>query len=198
MNQDEKPNAAPASIAQMAKVRADDLLPAVYDELRKLARARLGPLPPGQTLQPTALVHEAYMKLVGDEDPGWNGKGHFFGAAARAMRNILVDRARSKGRLKRKADGQRVSLGGVSPAGAQEFDEAELLALDEALKQLEQEDPRKAEIVMLRYFAGQTMEDIAKMLDVTTRTVERGLALYARVAPQADDWGRPRGRLSAR
>jgi RNA polymerase sigma factor (TIGR02999 family) len=172
-NPDEEPVSRLESVSEMAKVRGEDLLPAVYDELRKLAHARLRRLPPGQTLQTTALVHEAYMKLVGDDDPGWNGRGHFFGAAARAMRNILVDRARAKGRLKRNAGGNRISLGGVDASGGEEFDAAELLALDEALQQLEAEDARKAEIVMLRYFAGQTMEDIGKMLGVSTRTIER-------------------------
>jgi RNA polymerase sigma factor (TIGR02999 family) len=152
---------------------AEQLLPKVYDELKKLAHARLVKLPPGQTLQSTALVHEAYMRIVGEDDPGWNSRGHFFGAAARAMRNILVDRAREKFALKRGGDLQRVTLGAAGGAQGSDFSDADLIALDDALKILEEQNRRRAEIVMLRFFAGQTNEQIASMLGVTVRTVER-------------------------
>ena len=146
------------------------LLPVVYGELRKLARARMAMLTPGQTLQPTALVHEAYMRLVQKED-GWDGRGHFFAAAAQAMRDILVEQARRRATLKRGGDRKRLDL-----------DEAELeieapaedvLALDEALQRLESDDPRKGQIVNLRYFVGMTAEETATALGVSVTTVER-------------------------
>jgi RNA polymerase sigma factor (TIGR02999 family) len=150
---------------------AAELLPLVYGELRQLARARMARLAPGQTLQPTALVHEAYVRVIGNEDPGWDGRGHFFGAAARAMRNILVDQYRRKGALKRGGDRRRVDLdeGDLAIQTPQE----DLLALDEALTRLEQEDPRKGQIVNLRYFAGLSTEETAAALDVSVGTVER-------------------------
>jgi len=157
------------------KQAAADLLPLVYDELRRLAEVRLSKLPPGQTLQPTALVHEAYMKLVKSADPGWNSRGHFFGAAARAMRDILVDQARRKSRKVHGGDRLHVELPGDAFTETTLAAPAEdMIELDRALERLESEHPERAEIVMLRYFAGLTNDQVAVVLDVSTRTVERG------------------------
>ncbi len=158
--------------AEGDRVAAERLLPLVYDELRRLARARLARTPPGNTLQPTALVHEAYLKAVGEADPGWEGRGHFFAAAARAMRNILVDQARRKAAVKHGGGGQRRGIDAEdlaieSPTGG------DVLALDEALTRLEQDDPRKAQVVMLRFFGGLTNEQIAQSLSISLPTVER-------------------------
>ena len=150
---------------------AHDLLPLVYDELRTLARARLRKVPPGQTLQPTALVHEAYMRLVGDLDPGWDGRGHFFASAARAMRDILVEQARRKSARKRGGDRKRVNADQVEPAIEPPGDD--VLAVHEAVQRLERDDPRKGEIVNLRYFARLTNEETAEALGVSVGTVER-------------------------
>jgi len=150
---------------------AEDLLPLVYDELRVLARARLRHEAPGQTLQPTALVHEAYVRLVGDEDPGWHGQGHFFAAAARAMRQILVEQARRKGALKRGGDRLRVSLEGTEPMLEPPPDE--VLAVHEALERLEGDDPRKGTIVNLLFFARMTVAETAKAVGVSVGTVVR-------------------------
>lgn len=150
---------------------AAELLPVVYDELRKLAKSKLDRTPPGQTLQATALVHEAYLKLVGASDPGWDNRGHFFAAAARAMRNILVDHARGKASLKRGGDHHRVEADWIDlPVEAQS---PNLIELDEALARLEREDERKAKIVELRYFAGLSRDETAAALGITTRTVDR-------------------------
>ncbi len=150
---------------------AEELLPLGYDELRKLAQARMGRTPPGHTLQATALVHEAYARLVGGQDPGWEGRGHFFFAAARAMRDILVEHARKKGSIKRGGDRQRVDVDNLTLAVEAPPDD--LLALDEALERLKQEHPRKHQVVMLRFFAGLTAEQTAELLGTTSRTVER-------------------------
>lgn len=158
-------------VAQGDRQAADQLLPLVYDELRIVARARLDRLPPGQTLQPTALVHEAYLRLVGDEDPGWDSRGHFFGAAAQAMRQILVERARRKNAAKRGGDLRRIS--GEELELAFEPPSDELLAVDEAVKRLEQIDPRKGRIVNLRYFARMTTAETAAVLGVSVGTVGR-------------------------
>jgi RNA polymerase sigma factor (TIGR02999 family) len=153
---------------------AERLLPLVYEELRTLARARLARTPPGNTLQATALVHEAYMRVVGEADPGWDGRGHFFGAAATAMRDILVEQARRKGSLKRGGDRKRVGADAIeNEALAIEPPADDVLALDEALKKLEAEDPRKGQVVALRFFAGLTNEEIAAALDISLPTVER-------------------------
>jgi RNA polymerase sigma factor (TIGR02999 family) len=150
---------------------ADRLLPEVYQELRVLAAQRLSQERPGQTLQPTALVHEAYLRLVGSESCSWRGRGHFFAAAAEAMRRILVERARKKRRLKRGGSHQRVELDGNDPAGEQPPEI--LLALDEALGKFAREDPVKAELVKLRYFAGLTIPEAAKALDISKATADR-------------------------
>lgn len=153
---------------------AEQLLPLLYEELIALARSRMAKLPPGDTLQPTALVHEAYLRVVGDSDPGWDGRRHFFGAAARAMRNIVVDRAREKRAGKRGGGRRRVDreLEHLAPIliGAPAED---LIALDEALSRLELEDERKAQVVTLRYFAGLSNPRIAEMLGVSLPTIER-------------------------
>lgn len=151
--------------------RADELLPLVYDELRTLARARLAREAPGQTIQATMLVHEAYLRLVGDEDPGWNGRRHFFGAAALAMRRILVEQARRKGRLRHGGGRQRVPLDDASLAIQPPDDD--VLAVDEIVRRLEEQDERKGQIVNLRYFAGMTAEETARAMNVSLGTIER-------------------------
>ncbi len=150
---------------------ADELLPLVYEELRALARARLRDAPPGQTLQPTALVHEAYLRLVGSEDPRWKSRGHFFGAAAQAMRDILVEQVRRKLARKRGGDRQRIPLEHAELAI--EPPAEDVLAVDEAVKRLEVDDPRKGQIVNLRFFAGFTAQETAKALGISVGTVDR-------------------------
>jgi len=150
---------------------ADRLLPEVYQELRVLAAQRLSQERPGQTLQATALVHEAYLRLVGSESCSWRGRGHFFAAAAEAMRRILVERARRKKRLRRGGSHQRVELDGNDPTSEQPPEI--LLALDEALGKFAREDPVKAELVKLRYFAGLTIPEAAKALDISKATADR-------------------------
>jgi RNA polymerase sigma factor (TIGR02999 family) len=147
------------------------LLPLVYDELRKLAKARLAHLPPGQTLQPTALVHEAYLRLLGKADLHLESRRHFFFAAARAMRDILVEQARSKAGPKRGGDRRRVELSDtVADQGPPSED---VLAVHEALAELEKEDPLKAQIVHLRYFAGMNAKETADVLGLSERTFHR-------------------------
>jgi RNA polymerase sigma factor (TIGR02999 family) len=150
---------------------AADLLPEVYAELRRLAAALASRLRPGQTLQPTALVHEAYLRLVRDQDPGWEGRRHFFGAAARAMREILIDQARRKASLKRGGAGQRVEL--AEGLAVIEPPADDLLALDEAIQRLEAARPPLAEIVLLRYYAGLTFEEAADAVGRSVRTLKR-------------------------
>lgn len=154
---------------------AESLLPLVYDELRRLAAAQLSKEPAGQTLQPTALVHEAYLRLVGGEAIEWQGRGHFFAAAARAMRRILIDRARRHRAAKHGGDRARADLRedliadptpGTGGAGM------DLLRLDAALARLEARDSRQAEIVLLRYFAGLSIEQTGEALGVSTGTVK--------------------------
>ncbi len=155
----------------------DELLPAVYQELRQLAARKLARERPGQTLQPTALVHEAYLRLVGTEGQSWKGRTHFFGAAAEAMRRILIENARRKGRLKRGAGRRRVDLDEVRMDV--EDPSTDILALDEALAKLEATDKVKADLVKLRYFAGLTVEQAADVLGISERTAKRYWA-YAR------------------
>ncbi len=153
---------------------ASALFPLVYEELRALARRRMARLPPGQTIQPTALVNEAFVKLCRRDDPGYQGRAHFFRAAARAMRDIIAERARA--RTSRKRGGGLVGGRGVNLDEASLTVDApwqEVLALDEATRRLEAEDPRAAEIVTLRFFAGLSNEVAAEALGVSSRTVER-------------------------
>jgi RNA polymerase sigma factor (TIGR02999 family) len=157
---------------------ARELLPLVYDELRRLAAQRMTREVPGLTLQATALVHEAYLRLVGkDPDRPWDGRGHFFAAAAEAMRRILVETARRRGRLKRGGGRARIDLDKADPA-APESDE-QLLALDEALELLAKSDPVKAQLVQLRVFAGLTLKQAAEILGISSATADRYWA-YAR------------------
>ena len=150
---------------------AESLLPMVYDQLRSLAASRMRGQPQGHTLQATALVHEAYMRVVGEADPGWENRGHFFFAAARAMRDILVEQARRKSARKRGGDRKRVSDEGLAVAIDAPIED--MLALNEALRSLEWEYPRKYRLVMLRFFAGLTCAQAAEMLGITERTAER-------------------------
>lgn len=150
---------------------ASELLPLVYAELRKLAQSRMAKTPPGNTLQPTALVHEAYMRMVGSDAPSWNSRGHFFAAAAQAMRQILVEQVRRKASLKRGGEFGRISVDPGELAIAEPSED--ILALDEALKELEKRDPRKAQLVNLRFFAGLTTEEAAAALGVSVPTAER-------------------------
>jgi RNA polymerase sigma factor (TIGR02999 family) len=150
---------------------AAELLPVVYAELRRLAAVLSGRLPPGQTLQPTALVHEAYLKLVRQHDPGWQGRRHFFAAAAQAMREILVDQARRKGSAKRGGRGRRVALSEELALIAPPAED--VLALDEAVKRLQAEEPQLAEIVLLRYYTGLSVEETAEVIGRSVSTVVR-------------------------
>jgi RNA polymerase sigma-70 factor, ECF subfamily len=151
----------------------DDLTPLVYRELRQLAAGYLRKERPGHTLQPTALVHEAYVRLVDQTNPNWQSRSHFFGVAARLMRQILVDHARRKQAGKRA--GIKVPL--EESVGFQPERGRELIALDSGLTALEKIDPRKCKAVELRYFGGLSMEEIAKVLEVSTITIRRDLRM---------------------
>jgi RNA polymerase sigma factor (TIGR02999 family) len=167
-----------SAIDQGDPLAADQLLPLVYDELRQLAATRLNQEKPGQTLQATALVHEAYLRLVGNEGGRqWDNRGHFFAAAAEAMRRILLNRARDKKRLKRGGGRRRASLDQIEHAV--ETDDEDLIAIDEALEKLERQDPLAAKLVKLRFFAGLTLPQAAESLGLAQRTAEREWA-YAR------------------
>jgi RNA polymerase sigma factor (TIGR02999 family) len=157
---------------------AERLLPLIYDELRKLAAHKLAQEKPGQTLQATALVHEAYIRLVDvDRVQHWDSRGHFFAAAAEAMRRILVDNARRHHAQKRGGGCERIDLPDL--AGPGDKDPVDLLALDAALKQLEEQQPQKAQVVKLRFFAGCTQDETAKLLGISRATAQRHWA-YAR------------------
>jgi RNA polymerase sigma factor (TIGR02999 family) len=160
-----------SAVSQGQGQPTEELLPLVYAELRRLAAWLLANEKPGQTLQATALVHEAYLRLVGHEDPGWQGRRHFFGAAAEAMRRILVENARRKKRLKHGGQWERVELEDLAIAAPLPDDE--LLAVDEALDGLTETDPRAAELVKLCFFVGLTQEQAARELGVSISTVER-------------------------
>jgi len=150
----------------------EQLLPLVYEELRKLAAQKMAQEAPGQTLQATALVHEAYIRLVDVEQAQhWNSRGHFFGAAAEAMRRILVDHARRKGSAKRGGDRQRVDFEDCFTLN--DTPPSVVLALDEALEKLASEDPAKAELVKLRVFAGMSHQDAASALGISRATADR-------------------------
>ncbi|HMF13938.1 MAG TPA: ECF-type sigma factor, partial [Gemmataceae bacterium] len=147
------------------------LLPLVYTELRKLARARMARLPPGQTLQPTALVHEAYIRMLGKNAAQLESRRHFFFVAARAMRDILVEQARQKAGPKRGGRRQRVELN--EQTAAYERVPEDILGVHEAIAELEKEDPLKAQIVDLRYFAGMNADETARVLGMSERTLHR-------------------------
>jgi RNA polymerase sigma factor (TIGR02999 family) len=150
---------------------SDELLPLVYDELRRLAAARMAQEAAGQTLQATALVHEAWLRLVSEGERTWHNRAHFFGAAAEAMRRILIENARRKSRLKRGGDRVRVELSELTLADGSPDDQ--ILMIDEALDRLEAEDPQKARVVVMKFFGGLTNQEVAANLGLTERTVER-------------------------
>ena len=157
---------------------AEELLPLVYEELRRIAAHKMAQEAPGQTLQPTALVHEAWLRLGADGQPPWRNRAHFFAAAAEAMRQILVERARRRMALKRAGGASRVSLDEVEiPIEA--ADDEMLLAVDEALEQFAARDPRKAELVKLRYFVGMSFEEAASVLGIAVPTAKKWWA-YSR------------------
>ena len=160
-----------SAIEQGDPSAASALLPLVYDELRKLAAEKLAKEAPGQTLQPTALVHEAYLRLVRNQDPGWEGRRHFFGAAAQAMREILIEQARRKDSLKRGGGSKRVELN--EGLALIEPPADDLLALDEAIQQLQAEKPHLAEVVLLRYYTGLSVEETAGVVGRSVSTVVR-------------------------
>jgi RNA polymerase sigma factor (TIGR02999 family) len=150
---------------------SEQLLPLVYDELRRLAGARMAQEAAGHTLQPTALVHEAWLRLAGGQKQSWENRAHFFGAAAEAMRRILIERARRKSRLKRGSGQALLDIADLDVLAA--MPDEKVLLVDEALEQLKREDPEKAKIVMLKFFAGLTNEQAAEILNVNERTVRR-------------------------
>ncbi len=152
---------------------AEQLLPLVYDELRQLATAKMAHEKPGQTLQATALVHEAYLRLVnGEQAQDWHSRGHFFAAAAEAMRRILIEKARRKRRIRHAGNVEREPLEGNEPTISPPVDPVDLLALDEAIDRLEAAFPRRARLVKLRFFAGLTLPDVARMLGISQSTAE--------------------------
>ena len=150
---------------------AGELLPLIYDELRKLAAFRMAQEAPGQTLQPTALVHEAWLRLTGDPSARFEGRGHFFAAAAESMRRILIDRARQKASLKRGAGAERVNLDDLQLAV--EADDQTLLMVDDALNKLAKEEPASADFIKLRFFIGLTNTEAAQALGIPERTARR-------------------------
>ena len=158
---------------------ADELLPLVYEELRRLAGLKMSQEPPGQTLQATALVHEAYIRLVGVENQNWSSRGHFFAAAAESMRRILIDNARRKKSIKYGGGRKRIDLNEALLASNNESRLDELIALDEALEKLSRKDKVKADLVKLRYFAGLTCEQAAEVLGISHNTADQYWA-YAR------------------
>jgi RNA polymerase sigma factor (TIGR02999 family) len=156
---------------------ADDLLALVYNELRKLAALKIGCEAPGQTLQATALVHEAWLRLGADRQPAWRNRAHFFAAAAEAMRRVLIDRARRRRAMRRGGQVEKVELDGIEiPA---KLEDEQLLAMHEALDRLAEQDPPKAELVKLKFFVGLTLEEAAEVLGLSAPTAKRHWA-YAR------------------
>jgi len=153
------------------KQASEELLPMVYEELRRMAAARMARESAGHTLQPTALVHEAWVRLIEDGSRTWENRAHFFGAASEAMRRILIERARRKSRLRHGGAQQRVDLGELDVAAAAPDDK--ILLVDEALEQLNQEDPETARVVVLKFFGGLTNEEIVQILGTSDRTVRR-------------------------
>jgi RNA polymerase sigma factor (TIGR02999 family) len=153
------------------KLPAAELLPDLYAKLRRLAGAMTAKLSPGQTLEPTALVHEAYLRLIRDHDPGWEGRRHFFGAASQAMREILIEQARRKGSLKHGGQVQRIEL--TDGLAWIEPPNSDLLALDDAIQQLHAEDARLAEIVQLRFYTGLSIDETAELVGESASTLKR-------------------------
>ena len=157
--------------------RAEELIPLVYQELRALAAHKMAQERPGQTLQATALVHEAYLRLLGDGAPQWHNRRHFFAAAAEAMRRILIENARRK--RSRKHGGEMIRVDWAEVKLAAETNEDQLLAVNEALQKLEAHDPNAAQLITLRFFAGMTGQEAARALDMPERSATR-LWAYAR------------------
>ena len=158
---------------EVGRVTAEDLFPVVYDELRRLAKGYMSRETPGHTLQPTALVHEAYLKLVDQTRADWKGKTHFYAVGAKVMRRLLVDHARARDALKRGAGWQNVTLSGaLDPLGREMLDPEQLLDLNGALEELAEIDEREARVVTLRFLGGLTVEQVAEALGVSKRTVE--------------------------
>jgi len=156
---------------------SEELLPLVYNDLRRMAAARMAIEAEGQTLQPTALVHDAWLRIFGSGDRRWQNRGHFFGEAAEAMRRILIERARRKSRLKHGRGWVRLDIEGLPLTGATPDDK--VLLINEALEHLESEDPERAEVVVMKFFGGLTNQEVASVLGVAERTVERQWA-YAK------------------
>lgn len=166
---------------------ADELLPLVYDELRHLAAHKMAQQPPGQTLQATALVHEAWLKLVGSGRERWEGRKHFFAAAAEAMRHILIDRVRRRLAVRHGGGQERLDIDDIEVAAPVE--QETILSLNEALEELEQTDPAKAEVVKLRFFIGLSEREAAEILGLSERTIERYWSyaqawLFERIEPK--------------
>ena len=159
------------AVGRGEKQASAELLPLVYDELRRLAAARMARESAGHTLQPTALVHEAWLRLVNDEDRSWNNRAYFFAAAAEAMRRILVEHARRKSRLKHGGGQERVNIEDLDLADA--TPDEKLLLVNEALERLERENPERARVVVLRYFAGMTNKEVGETLGISERSVDR-------------------------
>jgi RNA polymerase sigma factor (TIGR02999 family) len=178
----------------------EDLFPLLYEELRKIAAHKMSNEAPGQTLQPTALVHEAWLRLGGPKTQKWKNRAHFFGAAAEAMRRILVERARRKQRLKRGGHLERVEFEEADIACP--MPDEDLLALDEALTRLSQFDPRAAEVIKLCFFVGLTQPEAAKELGTSISTVERSWSfarawLFREIQKSKDSTTESSGRIPA-
>jgi len=177
------------AVAEGRASATDDLLPVIYSDLKRLASSKLASEQVGHTLQPTALVHEAYMRLVGSNSDTWENRAHFFGAAAEAMRRILIDHARRKKRQKRGGDAKRVYLDDIAEMNTESD---ELLALDAALSELELLDRTKAELVKLKFFGGMKLSEAAKLLNIPPRTADRYWAysrawLQRHISEQGED-----------
>ena len=156
---------------------SEKLLPLVYQDLRRQAAAQMSREAAGQTLQPTALLHEAWLRVTGDGDRQWQNRAHFFGAAAEAMRRILIENARRKSRLKRGGDQVRVDADQIELAAT--TPDEKVLLINDALERLQLQDPEKARVVVMKFFGGRTNQEVAESLAVTERTVERHWA-YAK------------------
>jgi RNA polymerase sigma factor (TIGR02999 family) len=156
---------------------SEELLPLVYDDLRRHAMNQMARESPGQTLQPTALLHEAWLRVIGGGERKWENRAHFFGAAAEAMRRILIENARRKSRLKRGGDQVRVDIENVELAAT--TPDEKILLINDAIEKLQTQDPEKAQVVVLKFFGGRTNQEVAETMGVTERTVERHWA-YAK------------------